>query len=63
MRRVDRASGRPIGEPTPVFHPHRTDRILYGPRSAWTLAVTADRVIFNAAEAHGNIWQAKLDAK
>ena len=63
MQRVDRASGRPIGEATPVFHAHRTDRILYGPRSAWSIAVTTDRLIFNAAEIQGNIWQAKLDVK
>ena len=62
MRRVDRVTGRPIGEATPVFHLHRTDRILH-PRGGWTIAVTADRIIFNAAEVHGNIWQAKLDAK
>ncbi len=62
MRRVDRATGRPVGEATPVLHLHRTDRILY-PRGAWSIAVTADRLLFNAAEVHGNIWQAKLDAK
>ena len=63
MRRVDRATGRPLGEATPVFHAHRTSQILYGPRGAWSFAVTADRLIFNAAEVHGNVWQAKLDAK
>ena len=63
MRRVDQASGRPIGDATPVFHAHRTERILYGPRGAWSIAVTADRIFFNAAGVHGNIWQAKLDAK
>jgi Tol biopolymer transport system component len=63
MRRVDPASGRPIGEATPVFHAHRTDRLMYGPRSAWSIAVTPDRLIFNAAEIQGNIWQAKLEAK
>jgi hypothetical protein len=62
MRRVDRATGRPTGEATPVLHLHRTGRILY-PRGAWTIAVTADRIIFNAAEVHGNVWQAKLDAR
>ena len=61
-RRVDRVTGRPIGEATPVFHLHRTDRVLY-PRGAWTIAVTADRLIFNAAEVHGNIWEAKLDPR
>ena len=63
MRRVDRATGRPVGEPTPVFHAHRTDRIMYPTGSAWTIAVTADRLIFNAVEVRGDVWQAKLDAK
>ena len=62
MRRVDRVSGRPTGAAAPVYHLHRTDRILY-PRGAWSIAVTADRLIFNAAEIHGNIWQAKLNTK
>jgi hypothetical protein len=62
MRLLDRATGRPIGEAAPVLHLHRTDRILY-PRGLGSIAVTADRLVFNAAEVRGNIWQAKLDAK
>jgi dipeptidyl aminopeptidase/acylaminoacyl peptidase len=61
MRRVDGVTGRPSGGAIPVFHAHRTGRIMYGPRWAWSIAVTADRLIFNAAEIHGNIWQAKVE--
>jgi hypothetical protein len=60
MKRVDRATGRPIGNATPVLHLHRTDRVLY-PRGVGSIALTADRLIFNAAEVRGNIWQAQLD--
>jgi Tol biopolymer transport system component len=62
MRRVDRSTGRPIGEAASVLHLHRTDQVLY-PRGLGSIALTADRLIFNAAEVRGNIWQAKLDAK
>ncbi len=61
-RRVDRASGRPVGEAVPALHLHRTEQVLY-PRGMGSIAVTADRIIFNAAEVSGNIWQAQLDAK
>ncbi len=63
MQRVDRASGRPVGEPVAALHCHSPGRLMLGPISAWNVAVAGDRLFFNAAETHGNAWRAKLPAR
>ncbi len=63
MQRVDAVTGRPVGGPVAIVHNHRADRSLFGPRNAWSIAVTRDRVFFNAAEMRGNFWRAKLDPR
>jgi Tol biopolymer transport system component len=62
-RRVDRASGRPVGEPVVALHCHRPGRMMLGPISAWNIALAGDRLVFNATEVHGNAWAARLEPR
>jgi eukaryotic-like serine/threonine-protein kinase len=63
MQRVDRSSGGPVGPAVAVLHSHRADRLMGGPSSVWAIAVAGDRLFFNAAEARGNIWAARMSAR
>ena len=59
-QRLDPATKRPIGEPSPVYHFH-TNRLslmhMYAP--LLDLSVTRDSVVFNLIEFTGNIWMAR----
>jgi hypothetical protein len=57
---LDPATKRPRGEPVAVFHAHRNPWRLFGPRSAFSLTVGRDRLVFNAAEITGNVLMAQL---
>jgi len=61
-QRLDPATKTPIGEPFAVAHAHATSmRMLTVRRSMWTLAVGHDRLVFNAAEATGDVYTAMLE--
>jgi hypothetical protein len=57
---LDPATKRPRGEPFAVFHAHRSPWRTMGPRTAFSLAVGRDRIVFNAAEVTGNVLMAQL---
>jgi Tol biopolymer transport system component len=61
-QRLDPATKTPIGEVFAVAHAHATSmRMMTIQRSMWTLDVGHDRLVFNAAEASGNVYTAMLD--
>jgi hypothetical protein len=60
-RRLDPVGKTPVGDPLPIFHAHRNGQTMIGPRGAWTLSVSADRLAFNPAEVRGDIWKSKLE--
>jgi len=52
---------QPSGEPIAIAHAHDTEKkMVTMMRSMWTLTVGADRLVFNAAEASGNVYTALL---
>jgi Tol biopolymer transport system component/predicted Ser/Thr protein kinase len=60
-RRLDPATRRPVGEPFAVAHAHDSSmKMLPVQRGVWSLAVGADRLVFNAAEATGDVYTATL---
>jgi Tol biopolymer transport system component/predicted Ser/Thr protein kinase len=60
-RRLDPATRRPAGEPFAVAHAHDTVmKMLPVQRHVWSLAVGARRLVFNAAEATGDVYTAML---
>jgi len=59
---LDPATKTPIGEVFSVAHAHTSSmRMMTVRRSMWTLAVGHDRLVFNAAEASGDVFTAMLD--
>jgi Tol biopolymer transport system component/predicted Ser/Thr protein kinase len=60
-RRLDPATRQPVGEPFAVAHAHVSSMKMLGvQRGLWSVAVGADRLVFNAAEATGDVYTATL---
>jgi hypothetical protein len=60
-RALDSTTLRPTGEPMAIVHAHDAEkRMLTLKREVWSLAVGADRLIFNAALSRGNVYTAQL---
>jgi Tol biopolymer transport system component/predicted Ser/Thr protein kinase len=60
-RALDPATHHPVGEPFPVAHAHDSQmKMMVLQRNVWSLAVAADRLVFNAAEASGDVYTALL---
>jgi serine/threonine protein kinase len=52
----------PVGDPFPVAHAHTAPMKMPGvQRSAWTLGVAGDRLVFNASSMSGEIYTAVLN--
>jgi len=59
---LDPATKRPVGEPFPVLHAHRSGMKMMRPERSWFgLAVARGRLVFNAAETTGEIYTAMLE--
>jgi len=60
-RRLDRVTGRLVGESFPVLHAHSPRHWLWGGGQwPWGLNATRDRLFLLMAEVTGNVWTAKL---
>ena len=60
-RALDPTTLEPTGEPFAIAHAHETEKkMLTAMRSMWSLSVGADRLVFNAARASGNVYTAQL---
>jgi hypothetical protein len=58
---LDPMTRQPVGEPIPIAHAHDTQqKLLTSMRSMWSLAVGADRLVYNAARSSGNVYTAML---
>jgi hypothetical protein len=56
-QRIDRASGRPSGNPFAVWHFHEAHRSMAGiPLPLRGLAIAGDRIVTTLVESTGNIW-------
>jgi serine/threonine protein kinase len=59
---LDPATKAPVGEVFSVLHAHTSSMLMIKVRrNMWTLEVGRDRLVFNAAEASGNVYTAMLD--
>jgi Tol biopolymer transport system component len=63
-RALDPATRHPAGEPFPVVHAHDSRmKMLAVQKGVWSLTASADRLVFNAAEASGNVYTAMLPSE
>jgi hypothetical protein len=61
MRRLDRATARPVGPVVPVLHLHGARRSMIPTAgSPQRIALGANALYFSVLEARGNIWKAVL---
>jgi len=61
-RSLDPVTKTPIGDEFPVVHAHiSTTKMMSFMRSAWTLEVAGNRLVFNAGEMTGDVYTAQLE--
>ena len=62
-RSLDPVTKEPIGDEFPVVHAHTSAmKMLSFSRHMWTIEVGGDRLVFNAAEATGDVYTAQLES-
>ncbi len=61
--RIHPATGHPVGEPIPVFHPHETRRSTMMGATPFGPALGEDQLVFGMLDQTANIWMAEPTAR